>query len=86
MKRKVVNVKHEIDALRAGKRKATNQRDNWKKRATIMRNALECIVKFAGTTTDEEGFTANAAWCEEQARCALHDADAVGKAAEGAGQ
>jgi hypothetical protein len=77
----VVNVKHEIDALRAGKRKATNQRDNWKKRATIMREALEDIAGgvCCGCCVDDDPH------CDVgRAKDALRDADAVGKAAGGA--
>lgn len=37
-------MKHAIDALKASKRKATRQRDNWKRRALVYLAALEEIA------------------------------------------
>ena len=48
-------MKHIIDALKLSKRKATRQRDNWKRKAMLYRAALE---KIAGRIA-EDALTAN---------------------------
>ena len=41
-------MKHIIDALKLSKRKATHQRDNWKRKAMVYRAALEKIAGWTG--------------------------------------
>lgn len=40
-------MKHIIDALKLSKRKATHQRDNWKRKAMVYRAALEKIAGWS---------------------------------------
>jgi len=50
-------VKHVIDALKASKRKATHQRDNWKRRALAYEQAIRETLADNGHLADGEDCT-----------------------------
>ena len=50
-------MKHVIDALKASKRKATNQRDNWKRRAVAYEQAIRETLEDNGHLADGEDCT-----------------------------
>lgn len=75
-------MKHIINALKISKRKATHQRDNWKRKAMVYRAALAKIAGWSGgvgvkwpneiaedaLTANSETVTKNPETTEDEAR------------------
>ena len=59
-------MKHVIDALKASKRKATHQRDNWKARAIALEKELNAYKVWAAKV---DRWHRNCARCAVSSRC-----------------